>query len=428
MDASQINDSLIEQTIKVRGRVQNIRNKGKFCFLILRDGLHSIQCIVNNNEIPENDFNVITHITLESLIIVTGILVKSLVEIKSCSFKNLEIKTSNISVINKAEINGFQVNCDHIDSNENTKYDLRFLDLRNKENQIIFRIKSDICRYTQEFLFDNDFVQIQTPKIISSASEGGSNVFELKYFDKKAYLAQSPQLFKQMTINGEFEKVFEIGPVFRAEKSHSNRHLTEFTGIDIEMRIKNHYHEVVKILWNMLKFILSKITIKYDISLEINDLLIIEHKQAINYLREEGIAIGDHDDLNSVQEKKLGEIVKNKFDSDLFVLDKFPLSVRPFYTLSEDGIYSNSYDFILRGMEILSGAQRINNYDELIKRSQECNVDISKIKHYLDSFKYGTYPHGGGGFGLERMIINILNLDNVRKGSLFYRDPDRLEP
>jgi len=310
--------------------------------------------------------------------------------------------------------------------------------MRNNTDQLIMKIKSRITQYCQLYLWENNFTQIQTPKIISTASEGGASVFKLDYFGKDAYLAQSPQFFKQMAINSELPRVYEIGPVFRAENSNSIRHTTEFTGVDMEMRIEKDYHEVVTHLWNMVSHVIKQLTINDIASIKrINpdfellfheDPLIIEYKDGIEMLQKDEIDISLGSDLNGSQEKRLGELVKEKYNSDMFVLDEFPINLRPFYTQPFDETYSKGYDIIIRGMEVLSGAQCIHDPELLLKRAKEENVDIEKIKHYVDSFKWGSYPHGGGGFGLERLVMNILGLSNIRKASLFYRDPKRLEP
>jgi aspartyl-tRNA synthetase len=424
--------------ITVKGRIQfSICKSTKMCFIILRDGLHTLQVVLNKNNINEELIKLSGRTNLESLIQVTGKLVSPPNKIESCSFHNLELVAFDFTVLNESEIVGLQVNSEVIESNRDTRLNNRVLDLRNIQNQTVFRIKSLICRYSQEFLWKKDFMQIQTPKMISVSSEGGAEVFQLKYFDTNEYLAQSPQLYKQMTINAEFPKVYEIGPVFRAENSNSNRHLTEFTGIDLEMRIDKDYNEVITTLWNILVYIFTSLEFNDKNLFKIinkksptfcEDPLIISYPEAIKYLKEYYTELDDLADLNSEQEKKLGEIIKKEYGSDLFVLDKFPLKLRPFYTQPYDDTYSNSYDFILNGMEILSGSQRIHDPILLTERAKICNIDTSKIKHYIDSFKYGSYPYGGGGFGLERITINLLGLDNIREASLYPRDPKRVEP
>ena len=245
-----------------------------------------------------------------------------------------------------------------------------------------------------------------------------------------------------MAINSDFKRVFEIGPVFRAEKSNTHRHLTEFTGLDLEMRIKEDYQEVKKVLYDLIVYIFDYLKKYYFNEIKIisdqygclplkysDEMICITYETAVNLLNQNGVKMNVTDDLNTQNEKLLGEIIKKKYDTDLFILDKFPLNIRPFYTMpSDDNIFTHSYDIILRGQEILSGAQRIHDYELLKKRIVEKGINPDTVKSYLDSFKYGSYPHGGGGFGLERFVQSFLGLDNIRKTSLFPRDPSRIEP
>ena len=425
--------------IDLRARLESSRNKGKLCFLILRDNSNTIQAVLHKSSISAKDFKLACHCQLESVVRVRGKLVNSRQEIKSCTFKKLEIQCTNFEIINEAEPSGIQINCNFIHSNSETAHEMRVLDMRNNENQLIMSIKSKISRYCQMYLWENNFTQIQTPKLISTASEGGASVFKLAdYFGKEAFLAQSPQFFKQMAINSELPRVYEIGPVFRAENSNSIRHTTEFTGVDMEMRIEKDYHEVINHLWNMVTHVLKQLVqndidsikrINPDFNMLFHEEpLIIDYVDGIKMLQEDGDTIILEENLSGSQEKRLGDLVKQKYHSDIFVLDKFPIKLRPFYTQPHDETYSKGYDIIIRGMEVLSGAQRIHDPELLLKRASEEGVDIEKIKHYVDSFKWGSYPHGGGGFGLERLVMNILGLDNIRKASIFYRDPRRLEP
>lgn len=324
------------------------------------------------------------------------------------------------------------------------RLDNRVLDLRTMANQAIFRLQSKVCQFFREYLYSKDFQEIHTPKLIPTASEGGSNVFEVKYFDGKAYLAQSPQLYKQMAVVSGMPRVFEIGPVFRAEKSFTHRHLTEFTGLDAEMAFDTNYHEAMLLFQDLLCTVFTRLQKECQPEIEavaaqfgahVKDLVIkpcvVNYKDAVKLLNENGHPeMGMYDDLNSEQEKCLGKLVREKYGTDFFILDKFPAAVRPFYTMPdpEDPLYSNSYDMFLRGEEIVSGAQRIHNSELLLKRAAELKVDMTPIMAYVDSFKYGAPPHAGLGCGLDRITFLFLGLHNVRRGSLFPRDPTRVTP
>jgi len=324
---------------------------------------------------------------------------------------------------------------------QKSRLDNRVLDLRTVANQAIFRIQSKVCQFFREFLCEKDFQEIHTPKLIATASEGGSNVFEVKYFDGKAYLAQSPQLYKQMSVVSGMMRVFEIGPVFRAEKSFTHRHLTEFTGLDAEMAFDNHYHEALTTFRDLLATVFRRLQTECKKEIEAvrsqfpsEDLLInpviIPFHEGVRLLRESGATMDDFQDLDTALEKKLGAIIREKYNTDFYILDKFPAAVRPFYTMPDpvDPRYSNSYDFFLRGEEIVSGAQRIHDSDLLLRRAQELKVDLSPIQAYVDCFRYGAPPHAGLGCGLDRITFLFLGLRNVRRGSLFPRDPQRITP
>lgn len=328
---------------------------------------------------------------------------------------------------------------------QDVRLDYRVIDLRAPANLAIFKIQNYVGRLFREFLYKEDFTEIHTPKLIGTASEGGADVFKLGYFGGDAYLAQSPQLYKQMAVQGDLMKVFEIGPVFRAEKSFTHRHLTEFVGCDLEMKIKSSYSEVLDVLDGLFISIFDTIQTKFKTELEViskqypftpfqfnkKKNLRMSYPEAIELLRKEGNQeIGDLDDISTPQEKLLGAIVKKKFGTDFFFLDKFPLKKRPFYTMPcpKDKNYSNSYDLFIRGEEIASGAQRIHDPDLLKQRAKELGVDLTPIQAYVDCFKYGAWPHGGAGIGLERVAMLFLGLRNIRKTSMFPRDPKRLSP
>jgi len=319
----------------------------------------------------------------------------------------------------------------------------RIIELRTPANQAIFRIQSAVCQLFREHLLANEFTEIHSPKLIAGASEGGSEVFKLSYFENLACLAQSPQLHKQMGICSDLERVFEIGPVFRAEKSFTHRHLCEFVGLDIEMAFNEHYHEVLDVFDGLFVSIFKGLEQRFSKELEavgqqypfkpleyLVPSLRLQFPQAVAMLKEHGVQMGDYDDLSTETERVLGKLVKEKYKTDFFILDKFPKAVRPFYTMPDPANpeYSNSYDFFLRGEEIMSGAQRVHDPVLLQERATEKGIPIESIQTYVDSFKYGVLPHAGGGIGLERVVMLYLGLSNIRMTSMFPRDPRRLTP
>nr|XP_014095025.1 aspartate--tRNA ligase, cytoplasmic [Bactrocera oleae]XP_036226096.1 aspartate--tRNA ligase, cytoplasmic [Bactrocera oleae] len=446
-----------DQLVWVRGRVHTSRSKGKQCFLVLRQQSSTVQCILAVGErISKQMVKFSGNVSRESIIDVQAKVVSVPNKIESCTEQTIELCIEQLFVVSQAkpqlplqiEDASRAENPDDTDSlnirvNQDTRLDNRVLDLRTPANQAIFRLEAGVCRLFRDILTTKGFTEIHTPKIISAASEGGANVFTVSYFKDSAYLAQSPQLYKQMAIAADFDKVFTVGAVFRAEDSNTHRHLTEFVGLDLEMAFKYHYHEVLHTIADTFTGIFKGLRDNYSAEIAavnqqfkveafkfLEPPLILEFAEGVKMLREAGVETGDEEDLSTPNEKLLGRLVKAKYDTDFYVLDKFPLAIRPFYTMPDPNnpIYSNSYDMFMRGEEILSGAQRIHDPDFLIERAKHHAIDISKIASYIESFRFGCPPHAGGGIGMERVVMLYLGLDNIRKTSMFPRDPKRLTP
>jgi aspartyl-tRNA synthetase len=442
--------------IWIRGRVGNSRAVSKGCFLILRQGLSSIQAIVWQSEQVSKAFvKYASAVSLESIIDIKATVEVPTAPVQSTSVKNLELHIIEVHVVSRAQNLPFIVDDAARGEKEaeatglpvvsqDTSLNYRWIDLRTPANQAIFRIQSGVCALFREYFSANRFIEIHTPKLIGGSSEGGSNVFKLSYFDQPACLAQSPQLYKQMAAAcGGFDRVFEIGPVFRAENSNTHRHLCEFTGLDFEMAIVEHYYEALEMMGNMFVYMFDGIADRFHHEISIisqqypiepitypRTPLRISFAEGIALLHEAGIPAPPHDDLSTPHEKELGRIVKEKYNADFYMMDKYPLAVRPFYTMPDpnDPMVSNSYDLFIRGEEIVSGAQRIHDVDLLIERANAWKIPLPSIQSYLDAFKHGALPHAGGGIGLERVVMLYLGLKNIRKSSMFPRDPTRLSP
>uniref|UniRef100_A0A3B0MZ62 aspartate--tRNA ligase n=1 Tax=Theileria annulata TaxID=5874 RepID=A0A3B0MZ62_THEAN len=507
-------DNSINKNIWIRGRIHELRGKGGICFLILRQQRELLQCVIDSKS-ENNTKDMVkwtSTLSFESIVDVYDELNVSKIFCISKSSTNLPFllrdanNTDNEEYINNPNV---------IKVNQDTRLDNRALDLRCFMNNIIFKIQSIVCQLYREFLLSNDFIEIHTPKLLSGSSEGGSSVFKFKYFEQDACLAQSPQLYKQMAICGDLKRVFEIGPVFRAENSNTHRHLCEYVGLDLEMELKNNYMEVVNLIDEMLKFVFNGLKnsneINYFYKLNpsiqpfqfLNQTPKITFQQAVEMLNEIVEIPKDLNeyDFTTEHEKLLGKIIKNKYNTDYYIIYQYPLNVRPFYTMpldcsrtvlgptgtgtevtstndtnntnkdtmdtsnkdnvdkdkeaplgagtedtntttntsTGDGtvgpdtvtdrtIWSRSYDFFMRGEEILSGAQRIHDSEELEKRAKECGIDVNTIKDYIQVFKYASFPHAGAGIGLERVVMLFLGLTNIRKTSMFPRDPKRITP
>ncbi|KAN0060398.1 aspartate--tRNA ligase dps1 [Thecaphora frezii] len=454
------------ESILLSARIQTSRSpSAKLVFLTLRQGVDCVQATLA--QAPEKVSRQMTKwaagLAAETIVLVEGTIVKAPKPIESATItvRNAEIKISKIHSTSDIAFEQLPFGVDDATRSDleiqasqetdrplppialDTRLDNRVLELRTTTNQAIFRLTHGVCKLFREYLDNLDFVEIHTPKLQGAATESGSSVFKVGYFKGNAFLAQSPQLAKQMAIAADFGRVYEIGPIFRAEDSNTHRHMTEFTGLDLEMAFEEHYHEVVDVLDGLFTFIFRELPKRYRKEIDAvkkqfpcDEFLLpektvrLEYKEAVAMLREAGKEIGDLDDLSTELERTLGALVREKYHTDFFMLDKFPLAVRPFYTMPDptDGNYSNSYDFFMRGQEILSGAQRIHDAAFLEKRMEAFGIPVESMKHYVEAFRLGAPPHAGGGIGLERVVMFYLGLGNIRRASMFPRDPKRLEP
>lgn len=458
-DLSAENDG---QSVIFRARLHKSRQQGAtMTFVTLRQQQELIQGLVkaNNESISKQMVKWVGSINLESIVLVYGKLKKVDELIKSATRQDVEVEIERIYTISETpeQLSMLIEDASRSDKeaeeaglpvvNLDTRLDSRVIDLRTPTNQAIFKIQAGICKLFREFLDSKGFMEMHSPKIIAAPSEGGSNVFEITYFKGKAYLAQSPQFYKQQLIAGDFEKVYEVAPVFRAENSNTHRHMTEFTGLDLEMAFEEHYHEVLDVLEQLFIYIFTNLKTRYAKEIatvrkqfpveefklpDDGKMVRLHYKDGIQMLRDAGKDVGDFEDLSTENEKFLGKLVREKYNTDFYILDKFPLEIRPFYTMpdAEDPRYSNSYDFFMRGEEILSGAQRIHDPELLKERLKVHEVDpsVPGMAEYIDAFVAGCPPHAGGGIGLERVLMFFLDLKNIRRASLFPRDPRRLKP
>ena len=455
-----LTEDLEGRTVRVRARLHNSRIKGKMGFLVLRENFYTIQALlIIGPEINKEIMKYVKSISKESLVDVIGVIQKPETEIKSCSQKvELKVKEVNVvsqcvpvlpfqledamrTVVNQEEEEAIEHN--EVCVKQNTRLDNRVLDLRVPANQALMRIQSGVGRYFREFLYTKDFVEMHSPKIIEGVSEGGTEIFKVKYFDKEACLAQSPQLYKQMAVCGDLTRVFEIAPAFRAENSNTSRHLCEFTMLDIEMAINKDYFEVIDLLGDMFCFIFENLNKHYAKELNVvnaqypfesfrwkHPMIKINFKEGIKLLTAAGIKQDPFSDLTAESEKALGHIIKQRYDTDFYALYGYPVKSRPFYTMIDpnDSEYTNSYDFFMRGEEVISGAQRVHVPVLLVERAKQAGIPIDSIKSYIDCFRYGAPPHAGCGIGLERIVKAFCGIRNIRKCIMFTRDPKRLTP
>ncbi|SBT31394.1 aspartate--tRNA ligase, putative [Plasmodium ovale wallikeri] len=457
----KLKDEIINNNIWVRGRIHDIRSKGSLAFIILRHKIFSLQCIldIKNNNNDKNMMKWVSNLPLESIVDVYGKLIKPQMAIDSTNIK-YEIHVNKIFCISKTmkevpfllkDANMKETNEEGIIKvNQDNRLNNRCLDLRTYANYSIFFLQSQICQIFRNFLLQNNFIEIHTPKLLGESSEGGANAFQINYFNQNGFLAQSPQLYKQMCINAGFDRVFEVAPVFRAENSNTYRHLCEYVSLDVEMTYKYDYMENVYFYDSMFKHIFKHLT-----SLPKNQMFIqnvknqypsenfkwldvtpiFTYEQAIKLLiKHQKLSIKEEEiltyDMTTDMEKELGKIIKASHNTDYYIIINFPSALRPFYTMykEDNPTLSNSYDFFMRGEEILSGSQRISDVNLLLNNIKQFNLDPNKLNFYIESFAYSAYPHSGCGIGLERVVMLFLGLNNIRKTSLFPRDPKRLIP
>ncbi|MCL5423530.1 MAG: aspartate--tRNA(Asn) ligase [Candidatus Marsarchaeota archaeon] len=322
-----------------------------------------------------------------------------------------------------------------------TRFEWRFLDLRSDKHRMIFKVQTAFERYAREYFIENGFIEIHSPKLIGAPSESGAEVFSLPYFGREAFLAQSPQFYKQMAICSGFNRVFEIGPVFRAEQSFTYRHSTEFTSLDVEIGYINSFEDIISFEQDWLVYIIKKIKSQYGKEIMENfgtEVVVpkipfpqITMTEAYDIVEgASGAKLDRTSDLNSDGEKELGKYVKEKLKSEFVFLTEFPESVRPFYHMKPENNPNTTYsaDLIYNGLEITTLAQREHRYDKLVEQAKAKGLHLHNIEFYLNFFKYGAPSHGGFGFGLSRMIMQLLDLKNVRESTFIPRDPKTLFP
>ncbi|WVQ68602.1 aspartate-tRNA(Asn) ligase [Kwoniella botswanensis] len=424
------------RTVTFRARIHTQRELStQLDFIIFRHRGYTIQGVLSGEIASEHMIKWTERIPSESIVQVSGTLAKPPKPIKLSVDSPLEVRIESIHLVEPSKNIPFGLYHGEPPP-QRSRLGNRTLDLRHPTNQAIFKIRARLLRVFRDTLDDMDFIEINTPKLQPAATESGAEVFRVNYFGRKAFLAQSPQLMKQMAISADFGRVYEIGPVFRAENSNTHRHLTEYTGLDIELSLKQDYHEVFHVLDHIMKNMFRALaTMKSELArvrevwnseefVFLDETPIIPFSEAIQMLRDDGRDV-EEEDLHTPDEIRLGELVKQKYHTDYYIIDRFPKSARPFYT-ANDGKTTNSFDMFIRGQEICTGGQRINDPFELRESMRESGINEDEMEEYLSAFDWGMPPHGGAGLGLERIITFYLDLPDIRLSSLFHRDPHSL--
>ena len=420
----------VGKTVKMNGAVHNIRDMGEFAFVILRKAEGLVQCVYEEGK---TEFD-LKNLKEESAVEVTGV-----VATEERAPQGFELRLSGIRVLSEpAETMPIAINKWKMNTSLETRLSLRPVSLRNVRERAKFKVQEGIVRGFREFLSSQGFTEVHTPKIVSRGAEGGANVFKLNYFNKKAELGQSPQFYKQMMV-GVFDRVFEVAPVFRAEKHNTTRHLNEYIGLDFEMGYIDSFEDIMAMETGFLKYTMELLKNEYKKELDmlgvdlpsitqIPQVRFDEAKQLVSekYNRK----IRNPFDLEPEEEVLIGRYFKEEYDSDFVFVTHYPSKKRPFYAMDDpaDSRFTLSFDLLYKGLEITTGGQRIHDYQMILEKMEKRGMDPEDIKDYLMIFKYGMPPHGGLGIGLERLTMRLLDEQNVRETSLFPRDVTRLEP
>lgn len=418
--------------VLVQGWVQELRDFGGIRFILLKDRSGYTQITIPKKEVPASVYNAVENLTKESVIYVWGIAKKS-----EKAKVGSEIIPERIEIVSLAEAPTPIDTSGKIKTDLSKRLDHRFLDVRNKKSIALFTIRSKIFKACVEYFDSNGFININTPKITTIGVESGAALFEVKYFDRIAYLSQSPQVYKQMFASS-FEKVYEIAPVYRAEKSHTAQHLTEFIGIDFEQAFIESEQDVMDTVEGLIKHIIKKVKeeCKNELKLWQRELSVpkkiprITMREAKEILAEKGYKVPEEEDLNLETQKVLAEHFLNEHKSELVFIYYYPWAVRPFYHMKpeHDPSVTKSFDLLWNGIEVATGAQREHRYEILKKQAAEKGLDLDSMSYYAEIFRYGCPPHGGTGLGLDRLLEAMMLLPNIREGILLPRDPERLTP
>lgn len=417
-------------TVKVNGAVHTIRDMGNVAFLVLRkrDGL--LQCVFEEG---------VTNFDLKNLKEASTVEVEGEIRKEARAAHGIELRLKEIKVLSEPdEPLPLPVSKWKLNISLEAKLNMRPISLRNIRERAKFKIQEGLVRGFRDFLYEQGFTEIHTPKLGAKSAEGGANLFKLEYFHRPAILQQSPQLYKQMMV-GVFDRVFETGPVFRAEKHNTKRHLNEYTSLDFEMGYIDSFEDIMAMETGFLQYTMKLLAKDYQKELDILGVTLPEVSQipVVRFDKAKEMVAEKYDrkirnpyDLEPEEEHLIGQLFKEDFGADFVFVTHYPSKKRPFYAMDdpEDTRFTLSFDLLFRGLEITTGGQRIHSYQELLKKIEAKGMTTEGLEQYLDTFKHGMPPHGGLGIGLERLTMQLLGEDNVRETTMFPRDLSRLEP
>lgn len=416
-----------EQIAVIEACVHKIRTMSNFAFVILRTATDLVQTIYEEDKCK---------VKLEDIKVGMYVRVSGHIRADERAVLGFELTLEDIEILSKP-VAEYPLNVAHkkLGCGLEANLDNRSVALRNVNEKAIFKVQEGVVSGFREFMESQGFTQIHTPKLVAAGAEGGANIFKLDYFDQQAYLAQSPQFYKQTCV-AFFDRVFEIAPVYRAEKHNTSRHLNEYIGLDFEMGYIKSMYDVMQMETAMLKYVVEYLKTHCKKYLDqlgavlpvIDTIPSITFMEALEFIKARGGKTKY--DLEPEDEIAICEYAKKEWGSEFIFITHFPASKRPFYAMNdkEDNRFALSFDLLFRGLEITTGGQRIHDYEEQVNKMKEMDLDPEDFKHYLNIHKYGMPPHGGLGIGLERLVMKLLDLQNVRQASMFPRDVHRLEP
>ena len=416
--------------VQLHGMIYKIRKMSDFAFVLIRTRRAVVQCVYSSE---------FSNFALETLREESAVRITANVIAEKRSRTGYELQMLAVEVLSEPEeLSPIVINNKKVDTSIENLLNYRPITLRNEKERAVFKLQEGICRAIREYLYENRFTEIHSPKLVAEGAEGGANIFKLDYFGKQAYLAQSPQFYKQMMV-GVFERVFEIAPVFRAEKHDTARHLNEYTSVDFEMGFIESFEDIMQMETGMLKHMVSVLNGQYGQELDLLavQLPVITEIPAVKFSEaKEMLAkayhreIKDMYDFEPEEEKLLCELVKKQTGSEFVFVTHYPSTKRPFYAMEskENPAETLSFDLLFRGLEVTTGGQRIHDYKEQVAKMEARGMNVEAFESYLMMHKAGMPPHGGLGLGLERLTSKLLNQENVRLSTLFPRDINRVTP
>jgi len=435
-DVLEISDILtgdwFGKEVVLRGFVHTVRDMGEISFVVLRKYEGLVQCVIDSKVKGLEDKTLKEGMTIE---------VKGIAATEDRAPNGFEVRLTDIRVLSepaKDSTMPLPISKWKLNTSLETKLSLRPIALRNVRERAIFKIQEGLVRGFRDFMFQNHFTEVRTPKIVAGNAEGGANVFKLEYFGKKAFLAQSPQFYKQ-TMVGIYDRVFEAAPVFRAEKHNTTRHLNEYTSLDFEMGYIDGFEDIMDMEAAMLTYTFEFLKKEYAKELKLLDVKLpaADNIPAVRFDEAKQLVAEKYDrkiknpyDLEPEEEILIGKYFKEEHNSDFVFVTHYPSKKRPFYAMDDpaDNKFTLSFDLLFKGMEVTTGGQRIHNYEEQVDKMVKRGMDPEEFTNYLMIFKHGMPPHGGLGIGLERLTMKLLDEQNVRETTLFPRDVSRLEP